>query len=794
MRELALGVARHQRLGPGVQLEDAHLRPAVNQPGEAVHGQRVVEVHDELVVAVRDRHQTRQGPGRAQPLHGVVDARALRDHGLGRARALAAMLDLDRAYGSGQIGQILGLEPPACRAQHDAMPAHAGQEARMIQRPPGPRPAGAILPLQRAQEAVHADRAQVEVVRRGQPRDHLAIEAPRAQDDAISAHRDQQILHRDVLVGRRAGDAEERDLVLAQHRPAQDVAQPALVQVYDLGEDGVRTQRLLGAEMVAYELVQRGRGVTEAAQHARARGAAGAAQQHLELAARQRLGRRRHHRGHDREGVGERGRVVRGQRVHIRVGEHELVLAAGPDVLEPAQEPAMQLGERRALVRRRSRKGQVEQQRGARRAGIVAGLEADARLLVQDLDQRHLAILVALLKGATKPRQRVLGPGGQDAPEHLEAALQRLDDRGPQRGLGSGLDQVDLEQARAIDRHGQRLEALGDLLIHGPIPAHAAAIQVREPLGRVGQQSGDRGRGRDLGEDEDQRLDRLHPRDRRLELAHQELTIDQLVDERRGLFQQDLGVVGHERAGQIIERCAVACARQGGLDVWRAIDRHEVIGAQAAVEAGLGVAQPAAQRVQAAVGLPAQGRAQRRHLAQPAREREQIVVVEARAAAAGSAAGEHQIGALGDAAHGHAREQPERRGPGGHAREVAHQRALDLLAALAVGGAHPGVEIVGQPGRSHEQGLLHVVARDGLAQPIAHQRDILARGAVHAGAPGDEFVEGEQRRAQHEARIDAQGSRSIGRHGRLRGAGGYAIDHVDTAPAVRHRRDPLRLR
>ena len=35
---------------------------------------------------------------------------------------------------------------------------------------------------------------------------------------------------------RRAGPAEIRDLVLAQHRPAQDVAGPALRQVHDLGE------------------------------------------------------------------------------------------------------------------------------------------------------------------------------------------------------------------------------------------------------------------------------------------------------------------------------------------------------------------------------------------------------------------------------------------------------------------------------------------------------------------------------------------------------------------------------
>jgi hypothetical protein len=112
--------------------------------------------------------------------------------------------------------------------------------------------------------------------------------------------------------------------------------------------------------------------------------------------------------------------------------------------------------------------------------------------------------------------------------------------------------------------------------------------------------------------------------------------------------------------------------------------------------------------------------------------------------------------ALVDAAHGHAREQPEGRGPAGHAREIAHQGALDLLPALAVGRAPPGLDVVDQAGRGDEQGLAHLGAIDGPAQALAHAGAVLGRGAMHTGTPGQKLVEGEERGTQHEARIDTQ--------------------------------------
>src|SRR3712207_9164439 len=64
----------------------------------------------------------------------------------------------------------------------------------------------------------------------------------------------------------------------AQHRPAEDVPHPTLRQVDDLGEDGVRPQRLLGPQVRLDALAERGVGVAEAPHQAGPGGAAGPVQ------------------------------------------------------------------------------------------------------------------------------------------------------------------------------------------------------------------------------------------------------------------------------------------------------------------------------------------------------------------------------------------------------------------------------------------------------------------------------------------------------------------------------------
>ena len=73
------------------------------------------------------------------------------------------------------------------------------------------------------------------------------------------------------MVGRRARAAEVGNLVLAQHRTAQDVAGPAVGKVHDLREQLLGAACLLRLEVGADEFVQGLVGVAEAAEHQGAR-------------------------------------------------------------------------------------------------------------------------------------------------------------------------------------------------------------------------------------------------------------------------------------------------------------------------------------------------------------------------------------------------------------------------------------------------------------------------------------------------------------------------------------------
>src|SRR6185312_9590936 len=105
--------------------------------------------------------------------------------------------------------------------------AHARQKARRLERAPTEAEAGHLLILQRAEEVIDAEvPRRREIVRRAQPRNHLAVEAARTQDDAIATHRDHEIVDAEPPVARSAGAAEELDLPRAQRGPQDDVAEP----------------------------------------------------------------------------------------------------------------------------------------------------------------------------------------------------------------------------------------------------------------------------------------------------------------------------------------------------------------------------------------------------------------------------------------------------------------------------------------------------------------------------------------------------------------------------------------
>ena len=106
--------------------------------------------------------------------------------------------------------------------------------------PSGPQsqrdPRDDLLVLQRAQEAVDAQTVPEVVVRGREPRDHLAPEPTGAEHDPLALDGHEQVGQWQLPVRGRAGASQVRDLVAAQHGPAQDVADPPLRQVHDLGD------------------------------------------------------------------------------------------------------------------------------------------------------------------------------------------------------------------------------------------------------------------------------------------------------------------------------------------------------------------------------------------------------------------------------------------------------------------------------------------------------------------------------------------------------------------------------
>ncbi len=137
----------------------------------------------------------------------------------------------------------------------------------MLEGAPAPgAPLLIAIRLQHAQEAIDPDRCAGEVVRAGESGNHAPPEPGRADDESILSDRQHQVGDGQLTLGWRAGAREIDDLVVAQQRAKQDVADPPLRQVGDLGEHGVGVGRFFAAQMVAHEPGECGVAVTEAAE------------------------------------------------------------------------------------------------------------------------------------------------------------------------------------------------------------------------------------------------------------------------------------------------------------------------------------------------------------------------------------------------------------------------------------------------------------------------------------------------------------------------------------------------
>ena len=149
-------------------------------------------------------------------------------------------------------------------------------------------------------------------MRGGEPGDHLTPEPTGAEHDPLTLDRHEQVGQGQLPVVRRAGASQVRDLVATQHRPAQDVADPSLWKVHDLGEHTLRMDRLLRRQVRPDELVELVVSVAEPTEHPHTGWPRHRVQYHLEVTTPPGLLAIAHHRGPSprtrRVAAGRRGR------------------------------------------------------------------------------------------------------------------------------------------------------------------------------------------------------------------------------------------------------------------------------------------------------------------------------------------------------------------------------------------------------------------------------------------------------------------------------------------------------
>ena len=107
---------------------------------------------------------------------------------------------------------------------------------------------------------------------------------------------------------------------------------------------------------------------------------------------------------------------------------------------------------------------------------------ADAGLLVQRLDQRHLALLVALGECRTKSFERVVPElavirARRQPAQDVGATNDLVRERSIERGGGGRADEVDLEKTRRIDGGGEGLQPARDAAVPGRFRAEPAAVE-----------------------------------------------------------------------------------------------------------------------------------------------------------------------------------------------------------------------------------------------------------------------------------------------------------------------------
>ncbi len=469
---------------------------------------------------------------------------------------------------------------------------------------------------------------------------------------------------------------------------------------------------------------------------------------------------RRHseERGHGRVSGRQRRRILCRQFIDVAGAKRDLIAPRRQRMADAAHQSDFAVRPRDG-VGRDSRKVDAVEKRRAVAVVPPTQQRADARLFVQHVEERDFTLLVAVDEGGPKARQRILGQSRRQPSQERDAPGDLGNDIAPERRLAVGLDQIDLEQLGRDDGDGEGFERPRDVGIPRGLVAARRRVNRCQRLGNGLESIGSGGSARSRAEHGDQAGERLLTGDRTLELRDEHLSRDELVDIRLRVGKRD--VLVHEPAGEVGACGPAPRPFQRQTQRLAIVDGDEMMRARVAGRSRFDVMPAVRGPVQAGVWRVPQRSRQRLVARQRLGERDEVIHVEPRVAAAGVEGRDRESGRIADRADTDPGEQSERRRPRCHPRDITKQPALRGLAAVAVRVCLPGVDGAFEIGRGDEDRLADERLRQDGPQaaanpfPVALQRFGKERGIRGARGfeAGAEFLERRQRqerRAEHE--------------------------------------------
>jgi hypothetical protein len=383
------------------------------------------------------------------------------------------------------------------------------------------------------------------------------------------------------------------------------------------------------------------------------------------------------------------------------------------------------------------RQPQLEAGQERRGLGGLTRVEADPDFLVERFHERHLSIFVPLGEGGAEALQRVVPYGRHQRCKQLESARDLADDC-PAQTCPRRLGQVELEQARLLWFRRLTLEERLDPAVIRRPRTEPLPVQLLERAQCRTERRRRLCRLLVLGHHVHESRNGLGTGHGRLEIGHEHLRIDQLLDEVLGLLERD--PIADQRGRQLVRRRACARALQHCLELVGVVDGDKVIRAERPVEPRLGVPEPPSGAVKARVRPEGKPAPDARVILERSREGGQVVHIEACVPAVAAALLELEAGSLAELAEAAAGEEPERSGPARGSLKVRDERRERLPRVRAP----PRVERAEELGGSEIEGLAELRALVRLAQAT------LELCPVRPFCPGVELVERQQRCAQDE--------------------------------------------